>query len=265
MENNREANCHEIGRMDNSDGSLEIANRVYLDDGCSPCLNAHANDTVPKVMQIVAMRSCDKENPSGYRGPSNGNMEQALEPNSEGISNTITSVQKDNLVLETSNIVIGSMQEHASVRNDGICPTLTEAMGKGGGQTPMVMVKQATKDGYIPCEGGVCDLNYPSSTTRRGRVQENGRVCPTLTTENIPSVLEPWIWEVDGIRYLIRIRKLTPKECWRLMFATSENTHASDDDFDKAQAVNSNTQLYKQAGNSICVSVLENLFRQLIE
>ena len=123
----------------------------------------------------------------------------------------------------------------------------------------IVKVKQATKEGFIPCEvGGVCDLNYPDSKTRRGRVQGNGQICPTLTTENIPSVLEEWTWEIDGERYLIRIRKLTPKECWRLMGFT-------DEDFDKAQEVNSNTQLYKQAGNSIVVPVLEGIFRQLIE
>lgn len=53
-----------------------------------------------------------------------------------------------------------------------------------------------------------------------------------------------------------RIRKLTPCECWRLMGFT-------DEDFEKAQAVNSNTQLYKQAGNSIVKDVLMAIFRQL--
>ena len=56
----------------------------------------------------------------------------------------------------------------------------------------------------------------------------------------------------------LRIRKLTPKECWRLM-------GFSDDDFHKAEEVNSNTQLYKQAGNSIVVDVLEGIFKQLLE
>lgn len=84
-----------------------------------------------------------------------------------------------------------------------------------------------------------------------------GEICPTLTTENIPSVLEPWIWEIDGELYLIRIRKLTPKECWRLM-------GFSDEDFEKAEKVNSNTQLYKQAGNSIVVNVLEEVFSQMV-
>ena len=56
-----------------------------------------------------------------------------------------------------------------------------------------------------------------------------------------------------------RIRKLTPKECWRLM-------GFDDDDFEKARAAGiSNTQLYKQAGNSIVVQVLERIFEKLIE
>ena len=55
-----------------------------------------------------------------------------------------------------------------------------------------------------------------------------------------------------------RVRKLTPKEYWRLMGCT-------DEDFHKAQKVNSNTQLYKQAGNAIVVNVLEGIFRKLFE
>ena len=55
----------------------------------------------------------------------------------------------------------------------------------------------------------------------------------------------------------VRIRKLTPRECWRLMGFT-------DEDFDKAKEVNSDTQLYKQAGNSIVVNVLEAIFREML-
>ena len=53
------------------------------------------------------------------------------------------------------------------------------------------------------------------------------------------------------------IRKLTPKECWRLQGFT-------DEDFEKAQKINSNTQLYKQAGNSVCVNVIEELYKNLL-
>lgn len=67
-----------------------------------------------------------------------------------------------------------------------------------------------------------------------------------------------FIYEIDGELYLIRIRKLTPKECWRLM-------GFNDEDFHKAAAVNSNTQLYKQARNSIVKNVLVAIMGQLFE
>lgn len=177
---------------------------------------------MPKVMDIVAMRGRNPENPSDRRAGIE--LEQRLELNEEGIANTITTVQKDNMVLERT-----------------------------------VRVRQATSEGSIECQiGGVVDLNYPDSVTRRGRVQGDGQICPTLTTENIPSVLEEWTWEIDGEIYLIRIRKLTPRECWRLM-------GFSDEDYDKAETVNSNTQLYKQAGNSIVVPVLEAIFKEMLD
>ena len=54
----------------------------------------------------------------------------------------------------------------------------------------------------------------------------------------------------------LRIRKLTPRECWRLMGFT-------DEEFEKVKNINSNTQLYKQAGNSIVVNVLVEIFKNL--
>lgn len=56
---------------------------------------------------------------------------------------------------------------------------------------------------------------------------------------------------------MIRIRKITPREAWRLMGFDNE-------DFDKAAKVNSNAQLYKQAGNSIVVNVLEAILTNLL-
>ena len=124
--------------------------RVY--DETAPTIRAEREG----LKVIVASRGRNPENPSDRK--QGIELEQRLEPNSEGICNTSTSVQKDNLVLET---------------------------------------------------------NY-------------------------------------------RIRKLTPKECWRLMAFT-------DEDFHKAEQVNSNTQLYKQAGNSIVVKVLESIFKQMLK
>ena len=113
---------------------------------------------------------------------------------------------------------------------------------------PKVAIPQATKKGFIECEvGGVADLSYPDSKTRRGRVQDSGNTSPTITAT------ETGICKIESP---IRIRKLTPKECWILM-------GFSDNDFAKAEQVVSNSQLYKQAGNSIVVDVLYYIFVEL--
>lgn len=151
---------------------------------------------------------------------------------------------------------IGTLNDFAMAENvydtDGITPTLTAGMSHEKSIPRIiekVKIKQATKEGYAEMKiGGVCDLSFPESETRRGRVQEGGDVCPTLTAQNN---------EICRIETRYRIRKLTPKECWRLMGFT-------DEDFEKAASVNSNTQLYKQAGNSIVVNCLEGIFSNLI-
>lgn len=79
-------------------------------------------------------------------------------------------------------------------------------------------------------------------------------ICGTLRT--IDSCGNKYV--IEGINNC-RIRKLTPKECWRLM-------GISDDDFEKAKASGlSNAQLYKQAGNAIVVNVLEEIFKNLFK
>jgi DNA (cytosine-5)-methyltransferase 1 len=111
-------------------------------------------------------------------------------------------------------------------------------------------IKQATKEGTIKCKVGGCyDASYPDSKTRRGRVQNDGDVTPTIMASGSENI--------NYIETEYRIRKLTPKECWRLM-------GYSDRDFEKAAEVNSNTQLYKQAGNAIVKQVLMAIFSQLL-
>ena len=137
-------------------------------------------------------------------------------------------------------------QERDIIQNGIICGTI---LARDYKDPKCITIKQATTEGYIECKlGGVADLSYPTSKTRRGRVQDNGDVCPTLTATETG---------VCRIETPYRIRKLTPLECWRLM-------GFSDEDFHKAEKVNSNTQLYKQAGNSIVVLVLEAIFKQLL-
>lgn len=110
-----------------------------------------------------------------------------------------------------------------------------------------VAIKTANKQGYdMATNGDGVDLAYPDSKTRRGRVGHG--VAKTLPTSDSQGVL-------DGLR----IRKLTPKECWRLM-------GFDDSDIDKAKITGvSNTQLYKQAGNSIVVDVMMVILKAIFE
>lgn len=117
---------------------------------------------------------------------------------------------------------------------------------------PIVRIAEATKKGFAEATiGDSINIAYPNSKLRRGRVGK-GRA-NTLSTSPQQAVITE-----DSNMENIRIRKLTPRECWRLM-------GFDDEDFNKARAVNSDTQLYKQAGNSIVVNVLEaimgNMFR----
>ena len=128
----------------------------------------------------------------------------------------------------------------------GLAGTLTATDYK---HVPKVAIKNATKTGYTMAEiGGGIDIVYPDSETRRGRVQPQRS--NTLTTSDNLGVL------VDNEP--IRIRKLTPKECWRLQGFT-------DDQFNKAQNVNSNSQLYKQAGNAVTVNVTYEIGKHIVE
>lgn len=238
----------QLGFMDNGTGKHQ-SNTVYDENALCPNITTIEGGGTQQIKictesQIVAMRGRNPDNPSDRTVGSP--TEQRLEPNTQGMCNSLTTVQKDNMVL----------------------------------------IKQATKNGSIECEVGGCfDASYPESQTRRVRVQDNGNTCPTLTAQNQDIVRIEKVGQIsnDGLQCgtvisdngiasnlvagthgyanshiatQYRIRKLTPRECGRLM-------GVSDEDISKMAAVNSNTQLYKQFGNSIVVDVMCAMFRNL--
>lgn len=121
---------------------------------------------------------------------------------------------------------------------DSLAPTLNTM--QGGGREPKVMVKEATKKGYDTATvSDSINISQPNSKTRRGRVGHG--IANTLVTGS----------EQATLTNEYRIRKLTPRECWRLQAFPDEL-------FDKAQQAGlSDSQLYKQAGNSVTVNVIE--------
>lgn len=110
----------------------------------------------------------------------------------------------------------------------------------------IVKVPQATRQGWIGCPfGGVFDISFPNSKNRRGRVQGNGFVCPTILTGNANSLIY--------VDYEGRLRNFTEREIFRLM-------GLNDYDIDKIQAIGlSANQQYFLAGNSIVVSVMSRV------
>ena len=166
---------------------------------------------------------------------------------------TLTGQDRHGVVVENKVKQVGNLIDTESFGGNphrgrvydisGISPCLN-CMG-GGGLEPKIRVKEATKQGFAEAEiGDSVNLSHPNSKTRRGRVGK--QMANTLLTGESQGVVE------SGFR----IRKLTPRECWRLQ-------GFPDWAFDKAQEVNSNSQLYKQAGNSVTVNVIAAIAKEL--
>lgn len=126
-----------------------------------------------------------------------------------------------------------------------------------------IEVKEATKQGYTECRVGIDSVNFsmPNSKTRRGRVEQE--IANTLDTScnqgifvQVSEELVVYAFWYEKYQCYIAIRKLTPRECFRLQ-------GWSDDYFEKAQFVNSDSQLYKQAGNGVTVSVIKTIAGKL--
>lgn len=229
--------------------------RIYDVRGCSPTLSTmQGGNQEPKILesQIVAMRGRNPDNPSDRTA---GNpTEQRLEVNMQGVSNCLTSVQKDNLVMESQVLTpkrteygkqirkvyeSGKIQEsrhnmtELEPRQDNISNTLTTVQ----------------KD----------NLLLENNIQKVGQISSIGSQCGTVISDNGISanlVAGTHGYANSHITTQYRIRKLTPRECGRLM-------GVSDEDIDKMAAVNSNTQLYKQFGNSIVVDVMCAMFKNL--
>lgn len=245
------------------------------------CRGREPNVLTPKRTEEAKRLRKDYEN---HRINIQRKYMQQLEPRTDGVSNTITSVQKDNILLEP------------------------------------LRVKANTKKGYEEVgEYGAVNISRPVSTTRRGRIQgDKGDIIGTLLTGEENAVLEPKTEEVRrqpcgvsvdkdnnlrpyrqdkaksgvaelqtefaesvgstltsarpnnvyGDTFPYRIRRLVPRECFRLM-------DVADEDYDriknyvKGHRKNgkpmyiSETQQYKLAGNSIVVACMEHIFEQL--
>lgn len=255
-------------------------NRVYNVDGFSVSLCANGGGLGAKTglymvnePRICASRGRNPENPNSRE--KGLNTEQRIELGPEGISNTLTTVQKDNYVLEPNLkiqlcnelIASGKVKENDVIRHsysksrlDGqmkdiqqnnMCPTLDTRCDCLG-----IVVKQQEK--YIDKKLAETIKNNNGETPEfvdlyNARPLKDG-IAGTLSTSCGNDC------GCGSFAYIsnLRIRKLTPKECFRLM-------GVKDEDFDKVAQNQSNASLYHLAGDSIVVNVLMAIFSKLFK
>ena len=247
--------------------TIDAFNKKVNKSGVCPTLTTRPEGFKTAILPVVgAMRGRNPEDPSDRTA--GVPTEQRLEINEKGLCNALTTVQKDNLVIEEDKQDYVSRRYNEFIEEKGyvpemfvaynkteikdVAPTLTGQCSSPSGssavlklETP-VKVNVATKQGYEEANpGDYVNITYPGSKTKRGRVG-NG-VAHTLTCGDGNAV----------ITENVRIRKLTPRECLRLM-------GWKDEQIDKIIAAKiSGTQQYRQAGNGIVVQVLESIFKAL--
>lgn len=168
----------QVGNISDCNGSWNNpqVGRVYDASGCSPTLNTcGGGGHEPKVIQVGKLNS----------------SQDGIVIDENGIAPTHTAGHGNTpKVLKFGNInPSGNGMNGCVYSENGLSPTLTTNKGEGN----KVAIKQATKQGYIECEvGGIADLSYPDSKTRRGQVQDKGNICSTITaTETGICRIEP--------------------------------------------------------------------------
>lgn len=230
--------------------------------GCSPCLTCRMGESGGNTPMIIDDTQGFENEPRIY----------------DDVVPTLRSQREGLKVFEPKVIQVANIDQAVRKRNnpqtgriyspEGICPTLTTM--QGGGLEPKII-----QEGHLGVGG------------ERGRVFSADGIssCLSATDYKDPvKVVDPFNVNVDNNAFCItahysrvapqnffdttsghratgvihggRIRKLTPRECWRLMGFT-------DEEFDRASVGISNSQLYKMAGNSIVVNVLEAIFKKL--
>lgn len=220
------------------DGLTDVAHTLMARD-----YKGFGNQSMTGVIEplIVASRGRNPDNPSDRTTGSP--TEQRLEANMNGTTNTITTVAKDNYVMEP---VVCEQRCDEGLRffKDNVVGTLRTIDACGDKRV-------IEPDDMNPVRiGNIYGEQF--GTGYAGNVWDQDSVSPTIMTAQGGN-RQPLV--VDNVKW--RIRKLTPKECWRLM-------GFSDKDCDHASKYVSDSALYKQAGNSIVTSCLVAIFYSLL-
>lgn len=244
-----------LGNLYGDDRGTGFAGNVWDKNYISPSLTTMQGGMIEPMIvdkQIVAMRGRNPDNPSDRTV--GGPTEQRLEPNTQDMSNCLTSVQKDNLVMESQVLTPKRTEYGKQIRKAYESKQIQESRHN---MTELEPRQDNISNTMTTVQKD--NLLLENNIQKVGQISSDGSQCGTVISDNGISanlVAGTHGYANSHIATKYRIRKLTPRECGRLM-------GVSDEDISKMAAVNSNTQLYKQFGNSIVVDVMCAMFRNL--
>lgn len=244
-----------LGNLYGDDRGTGFAGNVWDKNYISPSLTTmQGGMREPMIVdkQIVAMRGRNPDNPSDRTV--GGPTEQRLEPNTQDMSNCLTSVQKDNLVMESQVLTPKRTEYGKQIRKAYESKQIQESRHN---MTELEPRQDNISNTLTTVQKD--NLLLENNIQKVGQISSDGSQCGTVISDNGISanlVAGTHGYANSHIATKYRIRKLTPRECGRLM-------GVSDEDISKMAAFNSNTQLYKQFGNSIVVDVMCAMFRNL--
>lgn len=213
----------------------EVDEKYYLSEEKTKKLTLDFNLTVDEEPRISIVENTSRTN---YYAAN------IYDPN--GLSTTVTAREymgpKQIVIPVLTPDRVNKRQNGRRFKEDGEPMFTLTSQDKHG-----IAVREATKQGYAVAEqGDSVNVSYPTSKTRRGRVGK--QVAQTLQAGEVNQGV---------VMNDIRIRKLTPLECWRLQGFTDEQFYKAKD------SGVSNSQLYKQAGNSVTVNVVDEIVKGL--
>ena len=244
------------------------AGRIYDTEGISPTMDTcSGGNRMPKIL----VREATKK---GYAEAHEGDSVNFEQPNSKTrrgrvgkqMAHTLnTTCNLQGVVVSEPNVLYQRRTEYGKqVRKAYESGEVTEKWGNMKEFVPRTdgianTLSTVDKDNYLI--EPVFDDTKVTAAAMRGRYDENGAVQQNIEVSdrehaNALTTVQKDSMAAEIHLNCLRIRRLTPKECFRLM-------GFDDADFEKAASVNSNSQLYKQAGNSIVVPVLEHIFHAL--
>ncbi|MDY2964096.1 MAG: DNA (cytosine-5-)-methyltransferase [Streptococcus dysgalactiae] len=253
---NYSIHTRKIGNVNPSGNGM--SGEVYDSEGLSPTLTTNKGEGGKIAVNVVGRLPGKFEMPNRVYDP-------------DGLAPTIRTMQGGGLEPK----IIQRGRGYNQGGEYEISPTVTCNSWQ---ENNLLKIKEATKKGYSEAEAGdSVNLSHPNSETRRGRVgkgvantlltgEEQGVVVYDLHNRSKKDIVGTLTASghngntakgTFGVYNGFRIRKLTPRECWRLQ-------GFPDWAFDKASQVNSNSQLYKQAGNSVTVNVIAAIARRLL-